>query len=319
MKIVILDGHTLNPGDLSWDGLAELGELTIYERTPPELVLKRCAGAEAIITNKSLVNREVLSALPQVRYIGVTATGYNVVDLPFCRENGITVTNVPSYSTNSVAQAVFAHILRFTHRIEEHADSVRAGKWSSHPDFSYCINAIDELKGKNLGILGYGEIGQAVARLGKAFGMFVLIHSRSFHDDDPAHGKALLVDELFAQSDVLSLHCPLTPETENCVNTQRLKKMKDTAFLINTARGPLIDEYALANALDSGTIAGAGLDVLSSEPPSPENPLLNAKNCFITPHYAWATIAARTRLMKETISNLHSYLEGKPRNNVIES
>ena len=319
MKIVVLDGHTLNPGDLSWDDLSRLGELQVYERTSPEQVMERCLGAEVIITNKSLVNRETLASLPEVRYVGVTATGYNVVDLAFCKEKGITVTNVPSYSTNSVAQAVFAHVLRFTHRIEEHADSVRGGKWSSHPDFSYCINAIDELDGKKLGILGYGEIGQAVARLGKAFGMSVLIHSRSFNEDDPAHGKSLRIDDLFAQSDVLSLHCPLTPDTEKCVNAQRLKKMKDTALLVNTARGPLIDEQALADALDSGTIAGAGLDVLSSEPPSAENPLIKAKNCFITPHYAWATLAARKRLMKETISNLSSFLEGKPRNTVGES
>jgi glycerate dehydrogenase len=314
MKIVVLDGQTLNPGDLSWDELANLGELKIFERTPPELVAERCAGAEVIITNKALVTRETLTKLPDVRYVGVTATGYNVVDLSFCLEKGITVTNVPSYSTNSVAQAVFAHILRFTHRVEEHAQSVREGKWSNHPDFSYCIDAIDELDGKKLGIFGYGEIGQAVARLGRAFGMSILIHSRSFSEDDPAHGKALQMDELFSQSDVLTLHCPLTPQTENCVNAERLKMMKNTAFLINTARGPLVDEQALAEALESGMIAGAGLDVLSSEPPSPENPLLKARNCYVTPHYAWATLAARTRLLRETVSNLRSFLEGKPRN-----
>lgn len=314
MKIVVLDGQTLNPGDLSWDELAKFGELKIFERTPPELVAERCAGAEVIITNKALVNRETLTKLPDVRYVGVTATGYNVIDLPFCLEKGITVTNVPSYSTNSVAQAVLAHILRFTHRVEEHALSVREGKWSNHPDFSYCLDAIEELDGKKLGIFGYGEIGQAVARLGRAFGMSILIHSRSFSEDDPAHGKALQMDELFAQSDVLTLHCPLTPQTENCVNPERLKMMKNTAFLINTARGPLVDEQALAEALESGIIAGAGLDVLSSEPPSPENPLLKARNCYVTPHYAWATLAARTRLLRETISNLRSFLEGKPRN-----
>ena len=318
MKIVILDGQTLNPGDLSWDDLGELGELKIYERTPPDLVKERCDGAEVIITNKALVTRESLTELPDLRYVGVTATGYNVVDLPCCREKSITVTNVPSYSTNSVAQAVFAHILRFTHRVQEHAGSVREGKWSSHPDFSYCLEAIEELEGKQLGILGYGEIGQAVARLGRAFGMSILIHSRSFGQDDPAHGKALPMDELFSQSDILSLHCPLTPETENCVNAECLKGMKKTAFLINTARGPLVDEQALADALESGMIAGAGLDVLSSEPPSSENPLIKARNCFITPHYAWATLAARKRLMKETVSNLRSFLEGKPRN-VVEA
>ena len=314
MKIVVLDGRTLNPEDLSWDELAKFGELKIHERTPPELVAERCAETEVIITNKALVTRGTLTKLPDLRYVGVTATGYNVVDLPYCLEKGITVTNVPSYSTNSVAQAVFAHVLRFTHRIEEHADSVRGGKWSSHPDFSYCINAIEELNGKKLGIFGYGEIGQAVAQLGRAFGMSILIHSRSFGEDDPAHGKALQMDELFAQSDILTLHCPLTPETENCVNAERLKLMKNTAFLINSARGPLVDEHALAEALESGMIAGAGLDVLSSEPPSSENPLLRARNCFITPHYAWATLSARKRLMKETVSNLRSFLEGKPQN-----
>ena len=316
MMIVVLDGQTLNPGDLSWDDLAGLGELKVYERTPPELVKERCVGAEVIITNKALVTRETLAELPAIRYVGVTATGYNVVDLPFCLEKGITVTNVPAYSTNSVAQAVFAHVLRFTHRVEEHAHSVREGKWSNHPDFSYCIDSIEELNGKNLGIFGYGEIGQAVARLGRAFGMSILIHSRSFAKDDPAHGKALQANELFSQSDVLSLHCPLTPETENCVNDERLKLMKNTAFLINTARGPLVDEQALAKALESGTIAGAGLDVLSSEPPSPENPLIKAKNCYVTPHYAWATLAARKRLMHETVSNLRFFLEGKARNQV---
>lgn len=318
MKIVILDGQTLNPGDLSWNDLGELGELKIYERTPPDLVKERCAGAEAIITNKVLVSRETLTELPDLRYVGVTATGYNIVDLPCCREKSITVTNVPSYSTNSVAQAVFAHILRFTHRVEEHASSVRDGKWSSHPDFSYCLEAIEELDGKQLGILGYGAIGQAVARLGRAFGMSILIHSRSFGQDDPDHGKALKMDELFSQSDVLSLHCPLTPETDNCVNAERLKLMKKTALLINTARGPLVDEQALADALESGIIAGAGLDVLSAEPPSSENPLIKARNCSITPHYAWATLAARKRLMKETLSNLRAFLEGKPQN-VVET
>ncbi len=316
MKIVVLDGHTLNPGDLSWDDLAKFGELKIYERTPHELVKERCSSAEVIITNKAPVTREILTKLPDVRYVGVTATGYNVVDLPFCQEKGITVTNVPSYSTNSVAQAVFAHILRFTHRVEEHANSVREGKWAGHPDFSYCLDSIEELDGKNLGIFGYGEIGQAVARLGRAFGMSILIHSRSFSEDDPAHGKAVKADELFAQSDVLTLHCPLTPETENCVNAERLKMMKKTAFLINTARGPLVDEQALAEALESGTLAGAGLDVLSQEPPAPNNPLQRAKNCWITPHYAWATLAARTRLMRETVSNLRAFLEGVPRNAV---
>jgi len=318
MKIVVLDGLTLNPGDLSWENLSKLGELKIFERTPPELVAERCDGAEVIITNKALVTRETLTKLPDVRYVGVTATGYNIVDLPFCIEKGITVTNVPSYSTNSVAQAVFAHILRFTHRVEEHAQSVREGKWTNHPDFSYCIDAIEELDGKKLGIFGYGEIGQAVARLGRAFGMSILIHSRSFREDDPDHGKALQREELFAQSDILTLHCPLTPETENCVNAERLKLMKNTAFLINTARGPLVDEHALAQALESGMIAGAGLDVLCSEPPSPENPLQKARNCYVTPHYAWATLAARTRLLRETVSNLHSFLKGKPRN-VVET
>jgi glycerate dehydrogenase len=318
MKIVVLDGHTLNPGDLSWDDLAKFGEQKVYERTPPELVNERCAGAEVIITNKCPLSRETLAKLPDVRYVGVTATGYNVVDLPFCQEKGIIVTNIPSYSTNSVAQAVFAHILRFTHRVEEHANSVREGKWVGHPDFSYCLDSIEELDGKNLGIFGYGEIGQAVARLGRAFGMSILIHSRSFREDDPAHGKAVKAEELFAQSDALTLHCPLTPETENCVNAERLKLMKKTAFLINTARGPLVDEQALAEALESGIIAGAGLDVLSSEPPTAENPLLKAKNCYVTPHYAWATLAARTRLMGETVSNVRAFLEGVPRNVVIQ-
>lgn len=304
----------MNPGDLSWDDLSALGDLQAYERTMVDEISHKALDAEVLITNKCSLSRQTLQELPDLRYIGVTATGYNIVDLPFCQDKGIIVTNVPSYSTRSVAQAVFAHVLRFTHRVEKHADSVREGKWERHSDFSYCLGSIDELEGKKLGIFGYGEIGREVAKLGRAFGMSILIHSRSFRHDHPEHGKAVSVDELFGKSDILTLHCPLTEDTAQLVNAERLGKMKKTSLLINTARGPLIDEQALAFALESGTIAGAGIDVLSSEPPAPDNPLLKARHCYVTPHYAWATLAARSRLMKQTVANLEAFMRGKPIN-----
>jgi len=314
MKIVILDGHTLNPGDLSWEDLSKFGELKAYERTPPELVAERSAEAEIIITNKALVTRETIDYLPALRYIGVTATGVNIVDCEAATERGIPVTNVPAYGPRSVAQMAFAHILNFTQQTAHHANEVVKGRWANCPDFCFTDFPLVELDGLVLGILGYGDIGKETARIGRAFGMEVIAHSRSLKKNIEGEVEAVDMASLFGQSDILSLHCPLTPETDRVVNSHNLAKMKPSAFLINTGRGQLVDEEALAHALDAGQIAGAGLDVLSSEPPSPNNPLIEAKNSFVTPHIAWATYAARKRLLAATANNLRSFIEGKTAN-----
>ena len=318
MKIVILDGHTLNPGDLSWEGLSKFGELKAYERTPPELVAERCAEAEIIITNKAIVTRETINSLPALRYIGVTATGVNIVDCKAATERSIPVTNVPGYGPRSVAQMTFAHILNFTQQTAHHANEVSKGRWSNCPDFCFTDFPLVELDGLVLGILGYGDIGKESARIGRAFGMEVIAHSRSLTESIPGEVEAVDLSELFVRSDVLSLHCPLTPETEKVVNAESLASMKASAFLINTGRGPLVDEQALANALNAGKLAGAGLDVLSTEPPPADNPLIGAKNCIVTPHIAWATLAARKRLLDITVANLKAFLEGVPKNIVNE-
>ena len=318
MKIVILDGHTLNPGDLSWEGLSKFGELKAYERTPPELVAERCAEAEIIITNKAIVTRETINSLPALRYIGVTATGVNIVDCEAAAERSIPVTNVPGYGPRSVAQMTFAHILNFTQQTAHHANEVSKGRWSNCPDFCFTDFPLVELDGLVLGILGYGDIGKESARIGRAFGMEVIAHSRSLTESIPGEVEAVDLSELFVRSDVLSLHCPLTPETEKVVNAESLASMKPSAFLINTGRGPLVDEQALANTLNGGKLAGAGLDVLSTEPPPPDNPLIGAKNCIVTPHIAWATLAARKRLLDITVANLKAFLEGVPKNIVNE-
>ena len=318
MKIVILDGHTLNPGDLSWEGLSKFGELKAYERTPPELVAERCAEAEIIITNKAIVTRETINSLPALRYIGVTATGVNIVDCKAAAERSIPVTNVPGYGPRSVAQMTFAHILNFTQQTAHHANEVSKGRWSNCPDFCFTDFPLVELDGLVLGILGYGDIGKETARIGRAFGMEVIAHSRSLIESIPGKAEAVDLAELFVRSDILSLHCPLTPETEKVVNAESLASMKASAFLINTGRGPLVDEQALANALNAGKLAGAGLDVLSTEPPPADNPLIGAKNCIVTPHIAWATLAARKRLLDITVANLKAFLEGVPKNIVNE-
>jgi len=304
--IVILDAYTGNPGDLSWEDLAELGSLTVHERSTPEQVAERCAGAQVVLTNKSLLPAEVIGALPELRYIGVMATGTNVVDLAAASNRGIPVCNVPAYSTDSVAQMVFAHVLHFTQQVAAHDAAVKNGDWVACPDFAFTLAPLTELRGKKLGVIGTGRIGSQVAAVGRAFGMEVLGYSRS----KPDHS----IDEIFAQSDVLTLHCPLTDETHHLVNAERLATMKPTAFLVNTGRGPLVDEAALAHALNTGVIAGAGLDVLSSEPPSADNPLLSAKNCSITPHNAWATFSARERLVTTSIDNVRAFLAGSPVN-----
>lgn len=316
MKIVVLDGYGLNPGDLSWSGWESLGELKVYDRTSPSELLERSEGAEVLITNKTLITANDMALLPELKYIGVLATGYNVVDIDEAKARGIVVTNIPAYSTASVAQMVFAHILNITQRVGYYADENVRGRWTNNPDFCYWDTNLVELDGKKMGIVGYGNIGKATARIALAFGMEVLAYTSKEQKDLPQGVKKATLDELFAESDVISLHCPLTPDTKELVNANRLKTMKPNAILINTGRGPLINEQDLADALNEGRIAGAGLDVLSVEPSVAGNPLLSAKNCFITPHIAWATKEARTRLMDIAINNLRSYQEGNIINNV---
>ncbi|MFM8879171.1 MAG: D-2-hydroxyacid dehydrogenase, partial [Verrucomicrobiota bacterium] len=294
MKICILDGHTLNPGDLSWESLRELGDCVVHERTPPGEVAARAAGAGVVLTNKAVLGREQIAALPGLRFIGVTATGFNVVDIDAARERGIVVSNVPGYGTRSVAQHVFALILELTQRVGDHSRAARGDGWPSSKDWCFWDGPLVELDGLTLGVVGLGEIGSAVAGIGQAFGMRVLA-TRSSRRPMPANAVEAGIDEIVTRSDVVTLHCPLTPETRGLVDAARLAAMKPSALLINTARGPLVDEAALAAALDAGRIAGAGLDVLSQEPPAAGNPLLTARNCVITPHMAWASRAARAR------------------------
>lgn len=316
MKIVVLDGYGLNPGDLSWKEMEALGEFMVYDRTSPSELLERSAEAEVLITNKTIISADDMSSLPKLKYIGVLATGYNVVDIDAAKAKGIVVTNIPAYSTSSVAQTVFAHILNITQRVGYYAEENARGRWSNNADFCYWDTKLIELDGKKLGIVGFGNIGQATARIAQAFGMEVYVFTSKEQFALPQGMKKVTLDELFSECDIVSLHCPLTPDTKEMVNADRLKMMKSNAILINTGRGPLVNEQDLANALNEGVIAGAGLDVLSVEPSLPDNPLLKAKNCFITPHIAWATLEARTRLMNIAVNNLKSYQEGHIINNV---
>jgi len=314
MNIVMLDSKTMNPGDLSWEPLGKLGALTTYDRTAPEDTVARAADAEVVLTNKTVLDREIIRQLPKLQYIGVAATGYNVVDLDAARERGIPVTNVPAYSTLSVVQMVFAHLLNLAWRLSDHVQGVREGRWAESPDFCYWDTSLVELDGLTLGIVGLGGIGREVARVARAFGMKVIAKTRTTPAELPEGVVLVDLDTLFRESDVVSLHCPLTDETEGLVNRERLALMKPTAFLINTGRGPLVDEPALADALSEGHIAGAAADVLSTEPPSPDNPLLSAPNCYITPHHAWATRAARQRLLRTVADNVAAFLAGAPQN-----
>lgn len=316
MNIVVLDGHTLNPGDLSWAGLEALGECTVCDRTAPELTVERCRDAEAVLTNKVVLGRAELAQLPRLRYIGVLATGYNIVDVAAARERGIVVANIPAYGTRSVAQTTFAHLLELTQHVGHHAQTVRDGRWTQSKDFCYWDFPLVELEGLTLGLVGFGRIGRAVAEVALAFGMKVLAHTRSGGPGEVAGVTMTDLETVFRKSDVVSLHCPLTTENKGLVNAARLSLMKPTAFLINTSRGPLVNEADLAAALNAGQIAGAGLDVLAIEPPRPDNPLLTAKNCLITPHIAWATAAARRRLMDIAINNLRAFIAGTPVNQV---
>ena len=314
MKIVILDGFTANPGDLSWKGLEELGMLTVYDRTKPEETIARAAEADIVLTNKVIINREMMAQLPQLKYIGVLATGYNVVDIEAAHERGIIVTNVPAYSTESVAQMVFAHLLTVTNRTEHYAIQNRQGRWSKNPDFCYWDFPHLELAGKTFGIVGLGNIGRRVAEIALAFGMQVKALTSKSADTLPAGIEKADLEVLLATSDVISLHCPLTDTTRHLINRDTLSKMRPSAILINTGRGPLVDDQAVASALAKGQLAAFCADVLTEEPPKADNPLLNQPNAFITPHIAWATEEARSRLLQVAISNVQAFLNAKPQN-----
>lgn len=311
-RIVVLDGYTLNPGDLDWSPLESLGACRVHDRSAAEEIVPRAAGAEIVLTNKTVLSEQSLAALSDLRYVGVLATGYNVVDVDAARRRGIVVTNVPAYGARSVAQLTIAHLLNLTQHVAHHAQTVAEGRWSRSPDFCYWDFPLIELEGLTLGIVGYGRIGRTVADLARALGMRVLVYDPAASPGPEVETADL--DRLFRDSDAVSLHCPLTPETAALVDRRRLALMKPTAFLINTSRGPLVDEQALAEALDSGRLAGAGLDVLAVEPPPADHPLFRAKNCFVTPHIAWATRAARARLLAIAVENIRAYLAGRPRN-----
>ncbi len=318
MKIVVLDGHALNPGDLSWEDLQSLGECTVYERTAAEETVNRSVDAEIVITNKTVMGGTIIGQLPRLKYIGVLATGYNVVDVEAAGQRGIPVTNVPEYSTGSVAQMVFAHVLHFYNHVAEHSMSVSKGAWSRSKDFCFWEYPLVDLQGKTMGIVGLGKIGSAVARLAGAFGMDVLAYGPRKPRNVPDGVELVDLESLLDASDVVSLHCPLTDDNKGLVDAEFLGRMKRSAFLINTSRGPLVDEHALAHALNRGDIAGAGLDVLSEEPPAPDCPLVTAINCFITPHIAWATLGARQRLMRTAVENVRAFLRGEAVNVVNE-
>lgn len=315
LKIVVLDSYALNPGDLSWDWLTALGECEIYDRTPAEKIDERCDGADIILTNKTPLNRETLEKLDNLKYIALLSTGYNIVDCECAKELGVPVSNIPAYSTNAVAQLTFSLILEITNAVGLHSESVKNGEWTACSDFCYWKTPLTELCGKTLGIVGFGQIGQAVADIAEAFKMDII--AVSGHETDQSHRKNFRwvdMDTLAKTSDIISFHCPLNEKTAGLVNEEFLNKCKDGAIIINTSRGPVVDDKALANALNSGKIRGAGLDVLTVEPPKADNPLLTAKNCFITPHIAWAGFETRERLMTILRENVLAYLNGKPQN-----
>lgn len=314
MNLVYTDAYTLNPGDLDWTPITSLGSVTLYDRTAPDHLIERLKDADMVLVNKVKMNRQTLEQLPKLRYIGVTATGYDIIDVKAAREQDIVVTNVKGYGSASVAQLTISLLLELTNHVGLHADSVRAGDWAQNPDFCYWKTPLVELAGKTLGVVGYGDIGKSVAAIGLAFGMNILVNRR--HSDEKPPEGIRYVDQatLFAESDVVSLHCPVTDENRAFVNRTLLNQMKPTAFLINTSRGALINEPDLAEALNEGRIAGAGLDVLTVEPPLPNHPLFSARNCLITPHLAWATLESRQRLLHETAENIRAFFSGKPRN-----
>lgn len=313
MRLTVLDGYALNPGDLSWDSLKDNFDIKVYDRTPANNVVERIGDSEAILINKVVITKEILDQCPNLKYIGVMATGYNVVDTATAHEKGIVVTNVPAYSTDAVAQHVFSFITYFSNHVSLHNDSVHNDGWVNSPDFAYWNKPLMELSGKTLGIFGYGSIGRKVAEIGKAFGMKILVHSRTQKPDMPA---IVSKEELFAKSDIITLHAPQTPETTSIINKQTISLMKPSCILINTARGGLVNETELSEALNNDKIAGYACDVVSLEPMSKENPLLKAKNCVITPHIAWAPIETRQRLMNVVVKNIVNWFNGKPQNQV---
>jgi glycerate dehydrogenase len=317
MNIVVLDGYALNPGDLSWEPFKQFGTVTVYDRTPLSEIISRAATADFILTNKTPISKSTIEALPSLKYIGVLATGYNIIDVTAAKQKNITVTNVPGYGTDSVAQLTFALLLELCHQVGHHNAEVRKGRWSKNADWCFWDTPQVELSGKTIGIIGYGTIGKKVGNIAHSFGMNVLSVSRTPKNNEPGDNfKWCSLDELLQQSDVISIHCPLTKETEGLINLERLKQMKRTAFLLNTSRGPVINDKDLALALNENLIAGAGIDVLSVEPPVEGNPLIGARNSIITPHIAWATTEARQRLMDGVLENLRGYVEGRVVNNV---
>lgn len=314
MKIVVLDGYTANPGDLSWEALAELGDLTVYDRTRPEETVDRAKDAEIVLTNKVCIRRPEMDQLPKLRYIGVLATGYNVVDIEVAKERGVIVTNVPAYSTESVAQMVFAHLLTVTNRTEHYALQNRVGKWSACQDFSYWDTPLTELAGKTFGIVGLGNIGQRVAAIAQAFGMKVVAYTSKKAEELPSGVTKMTMDDLLTESDVVSLHCPLVADTHNLINRRSLLRMKPSAILINTGRGPLVNDQDVADTLTENRLRAYCADVMSEEPPQADNPLLSCENAFFTPHIAWAIREARVRLVDVAIANVRAFADGHPRN-----
>ena len=317
MKIVVLDGYTENPGDLSWEGVEALGELTVYERTPlhdEEEIISRIGDAEVVLTNKTPITKNVLDACPQIRMISVLATGYNVVDTAYAKEKGIPVCNIPTYGTDSVAQFAIALLLEICHHTGHHDRTVKEGKWENCPDFCYWDYPLIELSGKTLGIIGFGRIGRRTGEIAKALGMHVLAYDSFENEAGRQIADYVTLDELFTKSDVIALHCPLFPETQGIINKDRIAKMKDGVIILNNSRGPLIVEQDLADALNSGKVAAAGVDVVSTEPIKGDNPLLTAKNCIITPHMSWGAREARQRIMDMTVDNIKGYLQGEPVN-----
>lgn len=314
MKIIVLDGYGMNPGDLSWEALGQLGDLIVYDRTAPEKVIERAKDAEVVLTNKVVLSEATIRQLPKLKYIGVLATGYNVVDTKAARQCGVVVTNIPAYSTESVAQMTFAHILNIMNRVEHYAQQNRDGRWSSNPDFCYWDTPLPELAGKTIGIVGLGSIGKRVACIANAFGMKVFAYTSKNATDLPEGIQKTTLDGLFGVSDILTLHCPLTDATHEMINKESLGKMKPGAILINTGRGPLVNERDVAEALHSGQLRAYGADVMCQEPPQADHPLLAEPNAFITPHVAWATYEARVRLMDIAVANVKAFIDGAPVN-----
>ena len=315
MKIVVLDGYALNPGDLDWNGFRKLGELVVHDRTPADEILERAAGADVLLTNKTPLREAIINQLPDLKFIGVLATGYNIIDVDAARQNGVIVSNIPDYGSYSVAQLTMALLLELCHRVQRHSDTVREGKWAGSKDWCYWDYPLIELAGKSMGIIGFGSIGQKVGDMATAFGMNVFGAARSRKDQSHRKNFSWLeIPELMKVSDVVSIHCPLTPETKGLINARSLRTMKKGAFLLNTSRGPIIEDKDLSDALNQGVIAGAGIDVLSVEPPRTDNPLFSARNCIITPHIAWATQEARARLMNMALHNLSAFIQGAPVN-----